>query len=376
MPRTLVTIHFVTCMIRPFLLTTLASTILVLTNCTERSTALLTTDEAPVDALASADLQPRTVQLRPLYRQLQVHGRVTTDADQTAPVYPLVSGVVEQVPVQLGDQVVKGQVLALLRSSEVVELQNQRTVADIQRTSAQQQLTTAASLFDDGLASERDVAQAQAVYNKAAGEVKKLGKQLSVYNLTPDGLLALRAPIAGTITEKNVTPRTQFNQTNQERLFTISSLRQVWVMADVFQADVQMIQPGDTATVSTLAYPGQQFTGQVDKIFQLLNPQTKTMQVRIRLDNAALLLKPGMYTQVQVRGRVTGEVLPAVPRGSVLFVNGSRFVVVINDQQELTTREVAVRGTLGNFSYIASGLHPGERIATHNPLLLYSELNQ
>lgn len=363
-------------MLRRFLLAAFGSTLVLLTGCTERSTALLTTDEVPVDALASADWQPRTVELRPLHRQLHLHGRVTTDADQTTPVYPLVRGVVEQVPVTLGDRVAKGQVLALIRSSEVADLQSRRAVAAIQRTSARQQLRAAASLFADGLAAERDVAAARAGYAKATAELTKLDKQLSVYGLSREGLLALRAPLAGTITEKLVTPGTHLNATNQERLFTISRLQQVWVLAEVFQADVSTIRTGDTATVSTLAYPNRRFAGRVDKVFNLLNPRTKTMQVRIRLDNADLLLKPGMYAQVQVRGKAAGPALPVVPRSSVLFVNGSRFVVVINGQQTLATREVTVHSTLGNLSYIASGLHPGEQIATRNPLLLYSELSQ
>ena len=344
-------------------------------GCTERSTALLTTDSAIANPLADADFQPYTVQLRPLVRQLHLHGRVVTNADQTAPVYPLVGGVVEQVPVQLGDQVAKGQVLALIRSSEVAELQNQHRLAAIELETARQHLAATTSLFADGLASERDLHQAQATRHKADQALLNYAERLSIYDVSAAGLLPLRTPVAGIITEKNVAPRTQLNQTNQERLFTISGLQQVWVVADVFQADVPAIEVGDTATISTLADPDHPFTGQVDKVFHLLDPKTKTMRVRVRLANAALLLKPGMYARVQVRGQVESQLLPAVPKNSVLFVNGRRVVLVVNEQQELVTRDVQLSATSGELRCVTSGLRPGERVATRNPLLLYQELN-
>jgi len=323
----------------------------------------------------AASLHPDTVQLQPLRQQVQLQGKVALNADQTAPVYPLVSGVVEEVRVHLGDQVTKGQVLAIIRSSSIAELQGKQHVAGTRLKMAQQQLAATESLLADGLAAGQAVTEAKAELRNARAEVSSLEKQRAVYGISADGLLAVRAPIAGTITEKNVAVRSQLNAANQERLFTISQLQHVWVLADVFQKDVQKVHVGDTAKVTTLAYPNQQFVGQIDKIFNLLDPNTRTMRVRVSLNNANLLLKPGMYAKLIVDGQPQDQELPTIPAGSTVFANGRRFVLVLDEQQRIKTREVQLHGTVGGVSYVAAGLQPGEQVATRNQLLLYNELN-
>ena len=332
-----------------------------------------TSQQLPADVVAS--LHPDTVQLQPLQQQVQLQGRVALNADQTAPVFSLVSGVVEEVRVHLGDQVAKDQVLAVIKSGTAAKLVGELAVAGTRLKMAQQQLEATKSLLADGLAAGQAVAEARAELRNAQAAVVSLQKQRAVYGLDADGRLAVRAPIAGTITEKNVAIRSQLNATNQERLFTISQLQDVWVLADVFQADVQKVHVGDTAQVTTLAYPNQQFVGQIDKIFNLLDPQARTMKVRVRLDNTKLLLKPGMYAKMVVSGQQQEQQLPTIPAGSTVFANGRRFVLVLDGQQRVDTREVQLHGTVGAVSYVAAGLQPGEQVATRNQLLIYKELN-
>ncbi|QDA58658.1 efflux RND transporter periplasmic adaptor subunit [Hymenobacter jejuensis] len=241
-----------------------------------------------------------TATTAPVEKPLVLSGRVATNSNTSALVYPQVGGVVQEVRVGLGDKVTKGQVLAVIKSSAIVELQHQHSASQTDLDIARKNLQVAESMFADGLASERDVTLARKELQKAQSGSTKFSKQMTVYGVSKDGLYTLRAPISGFITEKNVTDHMQFNLGNVTSLFTVSNLDEVWVMANVFEADIAKVQEGQQVMVSTLAYPNQQFTGRIDQVSHMLDPESKVMKVRVRLANPGYMLKPGMYTEVTV----------------------------------------------------------------------------
>ncbi|SNC65801.1 membrane fusion protein, cobalt-zinc-cadmium efflux system [Hymenobacter gelipurpurascens] len=315
-----------------------------------------------------------TVRAQPVRDELTLSGQIASNGDKTVKVYPLVGGVVEQLSVELGDHVTKGQVLAVIKSGEIADLQNQSSSAGTDLDIARKNLQVLEDQYAAGLASERDVSLARQELRKAQGNVGKSRKQLSVYGVSADGTYTLRAPISGFITEKNVTDHMQFNADNVGNLFTVSNLDDIWIMANVFESDISKVKEGYAADVTTLSYPDKHFTGRIDKVFNVLDPESKVMKVRVRLSNPGYLLKPEMYAQVKVLNTEKQQML-AVPSKSVVFDKDRNFVMVFKDRNHVETREVKIAKTVGDVSYVQTGLRDGERVIGQNQLLVYDELN-
>ncbi|TPG58692.1 efflux RND transporter periplasmic adaptor subunit [Hymenobacter nivis] len=320
------------------------------------------------------ELRIDTVKERPMLDELSLTGQIAPDEDHTAKIFPLVGGVVEKVDVELGDYVRQGQQLAIIRSGEIADLQNQGTAAGSDLAIARKNVDVAQDMFKAGLSSERDVLLARSELQKAQGTAGKSRKQLAIYGVTPDGKYSLKSPISGFITDKNVTTSMQFNNSNVENLFTVSDLDDVWILANVFQSDISKVQPGFTADVTTLAYPGRHFAGHIDKVFNILDPDSKVMKVRVKLRNPGYLLKPEMYAQIKVQNAAGGTMM-AVPASAVVFDKDRTFVMVYKDRNHVETRPVTIASTVGDVSYVAKGLKDGERFISQNQLLIYDELN-
>ncbi|RSK29898.1 efflux RND transporter periplasmic adaptor subunit [Hymenobacter metallilatus] len=340
-----------------------------LASCSEEAAETVTPAAAP----RLTNLTTDTVRLAPVQTHLKLSGQVVTNADRTAPVYPVAGGVVESVPVTLGDEVSKGQVLAVVRSTRVAGLAQEAQVAAINLVTARRELAATELMHADGMASERELAQTRAAWRTAQAETHRVQQQQAVLGASQERYV-VRAPLAGTITAKHVSAGMQFEPGQVDALFTLANLDEVWVLADVYQADIAGMRVGVPAEIRTLAYPDKVFTGQVDKVFNLLHATSKSLQVRVRLPNPGHLLKPSMYTQVQLT-RTLPEQLPTVPAGSLVFANGRRYALVLQESGQVETRAVETGPTVGGVSFVRSGIIPGEQVVTGNPLLIYKELN-
>jgi cobalt-zinc-cadmium efflux system membrane fusion protein len=315
-----------------------------------------------------------TVRLEPVRSEQSFSGQVTTNGDKTAKVFPLVGGVVEKLNVELGDHVTKGQILAVVRSGEIADVQNQNSTAGTDVAIAQKNLSVAEDQFKAGLAAERDVVLAREELRKAQSNLGKTNKQLGIYGVSQDGRYTIKAPISGFITEKNVTQNMQYNDSNVDSFFTIADLDQVWVLANVFEADIANVKLGYEADITTLSYPDKHFHGVVDKVFNVLDPDSKALKVRIRLTNPGYLLKPEMYAQVHILNTEKQKEL-AVPANSVVFDKDQHFVLVYKSRTDVETRPVTITKTVGDVSYVSGNLKAGDAIVTKNQLLVYDELN-
>jgi cobalt-zinc-cadmium efflux system membrane fusion protein len=351
--------------------------------CSKSSETTATTEEAGTTKKFSLsdqtlkELAFDTVRLEPVRSEQSFSGQVTTNGDKTAKIFPLVGGVVEKLNVELGDHVTAGQVLAVVRSGEIADVQNQNSTAGTDVAIASKNLSVAEDQFKAGLAAERDVVLAREELRKAQSNLGKTGKQLGIYGVSKDGHYVIKAPISGFITDKNVTQGMQYSNANVDAdgFFTIANLDQVWVLANVFEADIANVKLGYQADITTLSYPDKHFTGVVDKVFNVLDPDSKALKVRIRLTNPGYLLKPEMYAQVHILNTEKNKEL-AVPANSVVFDKDQHFVLVYKSRTEVDTRPVTVVKTVGDVSYVSgASLKAGDVIVTKNQLLVYDELN-
>lgn len=312
---------------------------------------------------------------RPVHSELTLVGKVTADENRVIKVFPLVGGDVEAVSVELGDYVRKGQSLATIRSGEVADLERQGIQARSDLLLAEKNLRVAQDLFETKLNSQREVVAAQKEVEKAQAEVDRVAAVSRIYGIGKGSMYTVKAPIDGYVIEKNVNRGTQLRSDNADNLFTIGQISDVWVLANVNESDIGRVRTGMDASIQTLSYPNERFRGKVDKIYSVLDPTTKAMTVRIRLPNPGSKLKPEMHATVTLRYEDGGQ-LATVPAQSVIFERSKQYVLVFRDRTNIETREVNVLKSLGDVAYIRQGVQPGERIISHDQLLVFNALNK
>lgn len=315
-----------------------------------------------------------SVRIQPLRSELTLVGKVVADENRVIKVFPLVGGNVEDVKVELGDYVRKGQTLATIRSGEVADFERQNTQAQSDLLLAEKNLRVAQDLFETKLNSLREVTAAQKELERAQAEVNRIREVYRIYGVGKSSTYTVKAPIGGYIIEKNVNRDMQLRSDNADNLFTVGQISEVWVLANVNESDIGRVRAGMAATVQTLSYPDEQFRGQVDKVYTVLDPATKALTVRIRLPNPNLKLKPEMHATVTLRYADGGQ-MTTVPSESVIFDRSKHYVMVFRSRSDIETREVAVFKSLGEVAYVHAGLKPGERIISRNQLLVYDALN-
>ncbi|GAB3255121.1 efflux RND transporter periplasmic adaptor subunit [Larkinella harenae] len=306
--------------------------------------------------------------------ELTLVGKVAADENKVIKVFPLVGGVVEEVDVELGDYVKKGQQLAVIRSGEVADFERQMIQAQSDLLLAQKNLSVAEDLFESKLNSQREVITAKKDVETAQAELNRVKEIFRIYGLGKASTYTVRAPIDGFVIEKNVNRDMQLRSDNADNLFTVGQISDVWVLANVNESDIARVKAGMAASVQTLSYPDQRFSGHVDKIFSVLDPSTKAMTIRVRLRNEGMKLKPEMHATVALRFD-EGQKMAALPSEAVIFDNSKYYVMVFRSRSDIETREVHVHKFLGDIAYIDSGLKPGEQVISKNQLLVYDALN-
>lgn len=312
-----------------------------------------------------------TIKVGPVESELKLTGKVAFDEDKVIKLFPLVSGKVQQIKVELGDYVQKGQILAVIESGEVADFQKNMIQAESNVAISKRNLDAVEDMFKSGLNSERDLITAQREYNKAEAELNKSKELMKIYNISENKYI-IKSPISGYVVEKNINNEMQVRPDNTQQLFTISDLSDVWVLANVYETDIDKVHLGFDAKVITLTYPDKIFSGRVDKIYNVLDPLSKVMKIRIKLNNPGVILKPEMFASVSIYYKEHSE-LPIVKSESVIMNNSKKYVVVFSNNK-LEAREVEVYKEVNGKSFIHSGLNPNEYVLAKYQLLFYNAL--
>ncbi|ABG58116.1 cation eflux system protein [Cytophaga hutchinsonii ATCC 33406] len=314
-----------------------------------------------------------TIQYKQVTTRLLLSGKITENEDKLVKVYPLVGGYVKDLRVELGDYVNKGDVLAVIQSTEVADFQNQLVIAESNLNIAEKNLQVTQDMFEGGLSSEKDLVVAKKEYQKAVGELRRIKEVMNIYGVGEFSAYTVKAPISGFITEKFINENMQFRMDNTEQLFTIANLDNVWVIANVFESDIDHVKEGSEVEVTTLSYPDQVYKGRVDKIFNVLDKSSRVMKVRIILDNKGYKLKPEMFASISLLSQSGVKSLIA-PENSLIFDNNKDYVLVYKDACHIDIRAIERIDKIDNNVRIQSGLKEGERVITKHQLLIYNHL--
>jgi len=359
---------------RNFLITALMLLALSCSRHSNKVTGTADTKFCIPDSL-SEQIRFDTVKTKQVYNELKLIGKVTFDQDKVVRIYPLVSGIVTDVKVTLGSYVKKGQVLAVIRSSEMAGAENDYNSARATLAVSEKNFAADSDLYKSGIVSDKEFTAALNDLEKARSEFKRANTVLSVYGSGSQSDYIIKAPVSGFVVEKFINSNMQIRPDNSTNLFTLSDLSKVWIIANVYESDISSISENEKVEVSTISYPGKIFQGKIDKVYNVLDPDNKTMKVQIQLDNSDYLLKPEMFAAATVY-QVTKERMLAVPASAVIFDRNQYWVMVYRNKCDIETRNLNIVSSNLTDSYVRSGVSEGEIVIVTRQLLIYNAMNQ
>jgi membrane fusion protein, heavy metal efflux system len=370
----------------------MAATVLSLAGCSRKidngpQTPFVSVSNVSLTKAQRQNIRLFTVEPAKFHKTIVATGAVDFDNDQATAVLAPVSGPVSRLLVSLGDRVKKGDPLAAVDSPDfaaavsayqkaLATAQTDRRLADldkdlVQHNGVSQREAAQAETDAANAEADRDAAlQALASLNVPAEAIKDIqqGRKIS----RPGGMI--RSPIAGTVVEKLITPG-ELLQAGTTPCFTVANLSRVWVMAQVFGSDLASVNLGDTATVET-GIDAKSFSGRVDNISALVDPDTRGVAVRVVVDNPGDFLKKQMYVRVVVKAGAESTGL-LVPVSSILRDDENLpFVYVAEANGSFSRQHVTLSARTGDQYDIAAGLKGGDQIVVDGGIFVQFMQNQ
>ncbi|MEO6831207.1 MAG: efflux RND transporter periplasmic adaptor subunit [Chitinophagaceae bacterium] len=306
--------------------------------------------------------------------EIRLFGKVTAENNKMAQVFPVMSGVVKSINVELGDYVKQNQLLASIQSSEVANFQKQKLDALNDVAIAEKNLQVARDLYLGKLNSEKDVTASERELDKARAELTRINEVYNIYQLKGGSIYNITSPISGFIVSKKINQNEQLRSDGSEPIFSVAEINEVWVLANVNESDISRVQVGYDVAIKTLAFPDTVYRGKIDKIFNAIDPATRSMKVRIKVGNADLKLKPEMNCTVSVSFSENKSLI-SIPSSAVIFDKNKYWVMVFKDKNNIDTRNVTVYRQLGDTTYLQTGIKAGETVISKNGLMIYDAIN-
>ena len=356
----------------------------------------------PPETLQAAPLEPGKVRLSdaqrghiklydvksvPFHRIIETTGVVDFDNDQSTGVIAPFSGPVSKLLVPLGQPVKKGDALAAVESPDfataissyqkaISNAQTSRKLADLD----QDLLAHNGVARREAAQAETDAANAEADRDAALLELVSLQvpaatiKEIQAGHKVARAEGIIRAPVDGTLVERLISPG-QLLQAGATPCFTVANLSRVWVMAQIFGADLAAVSVGDTAEVNTGIGSTSSF-GKVDNIAALVDPGTRAVAVRVVVDNPGDLLKKQMYVRVHLQARQENSGL-LIPASSILRDDENLpFVYQLQTDGSFARQHVTLGSRAGDAYDIADGLSEGDKIVVDGALYIQFMQNQ
>lgn len=293
-------------------------------------------------------------------------GQVTFDEARVKTISPKIDGWVEQLYVNsTGQYVGRGQALFTIYSPMLVATQDElllarRLAADVSAGSDD------AKRYADGLVA---AARRRLLYWDASpaeiAQIERTG--------VPKRSLTLRSPVNGYVIEKAVFGGQRVMA--GDAIYKVADLSVVWVEGEVFERDLHSISLGQQASARFEALPGQERTGRITYIYPTLNPETRTVRVRVALANGNGHLKPGMYATLSLPASGRARPSLSVPRGAVLTTGERNIVFVRRSDGRLEPRFVTLGAASEDRIEILSGLAVGEQVVASATFLVDAESN-
>jgi len=307
-------------------------------------------------------------------------GKVTFDEERVSRVSSPVSGRVVELLAHPGDKVRRGQGLLVIASPDAQAAVADFVAARADRALAERNLERQRRLFAEQAVPGKDVLQAEGDATKSAAAEARARGRLEVLGVDPASPEAsasrfvLRAPLDGVVVERPAFPGMEVRPDSGTPLVTVADLTRLWVMADVYERDLPRVAGGVKATVRLVANPARTYPGKVTHVGELVDATTRTVKLRVEVDNARMELKPEMFVRVTVEGPPSGTPVLSVPASALLSDGEASAVVVALGGGRFQKRTVEVGGEQDGRIRVLSGLRPGDQVVAEGALFLKSAI--
>ena len=308
---------------------------------------------------------------------LQLPGEIRFNEDRTAHVVPRVAGIAESVPANLGQNVKKGQLLAVLSSAAVSEQRSELLAASKRLELARTTYAREKQLWEEKVSAEQDYLQARQALREAEIAVSNAQQKLAATGAGAGGgagglnRFELRAPFDGVIVEKHLSVGEAVQDTTQ--VFTISDLRSVWAEMRVAAPDLPAVRVGEKATVRATAFDSSA-TGEVAYVGALIGQDTRTAPARITLPNPDGVWRPGLFVNVELTA--SSRQAPLAVATQALQKMEQQTVVFVPVQGGFRAQPVRVGRADGNTTEVLEGLKPGQSYVAEGSFMLKAELGK
>ena len=317
----------------------------------------------PPDRQQAIGVAAGVVERRDLVKTIRAAGRVAFDERRLHRIHAKFEGYVESLPVDYtGRPVRRGEPLLSIYSPELLATQQEYLIAV--RAKRELGLSGNTDAVRGGADLYESARQRLLLWDIPPSEIARLERTGQ-----PLKALTIVSPVSGIVTAKNAVQGARVMPADS--LFEIADLSRVWVLADVYEAEAAFVRVGQTGRMTLSYLPGREWTGKVTFIAPVVQPETRTVSVRLELANPDGVLKPDMFADV-VLERALGRVV-AVPEAAVLSTGTRSIVFVVKEDGAFEPREVQVGTKTDGYWEIASGLEPGTKVVTQANFLIDSE---
>jgi membrane fusion protein, heavy metal efflux system len=326
-------------------------------------------------AVARTPIRLVEVTAEPLRGGIEVPAEVELNPDRVAHVTPVAEGQVASVDAMLGDKVEKGQVLGTLRSVALGDARSDLARARAALSVAESNHERQKTLQSEGIGANKALVEAKAELDQARANLAAARARLGVYGAggTSGASVAVKSPLDGVVIERHATPGEIADA--KQPLFVVADTAVVWVVGRVYEQDVAAVRRGAEATIALEAFHGRRWSGTVSYVAAVLDQATRTLGIRVELENPDGALRPGMFGVIRLAVEGAEAPVPVVPEAAVQTVDG-RDVVFVPGQAAGEYRAVPVE--LGPRAdgrvAIRSGLAAGDRVVGEGAFVLKSEL--
>ncbi|GHV21492.1 hemolysin D [Clostridia bacterium] len=300
----------------------------------EHAEAIALTDKQ----MQAVDIRIGAIEQRDLNSLVRANGEMVLDPQKKADVNSLVGGIIKQILVTEGKNVGKGQVVAYLENTGIVELQKDYLTAKKEALMSGQEYNRQKELLTQGAGIEKTFQQATANYEIAQARLTGLEKQLQQLSLSPEQVsegnivtqIPIKAPIAGTVNKINISLGSYIDI--QTPILSISDNYLIHCDLKVFEKDIHFIRTGQEVDIQLTNQPGISLKGTIYEFNKFFEPDTKAILVHATVQNKNdLKLIPGMYVTALIN---TGkQKTPAVPNDAIVSMEGKKYLFLLEDEE-------------------------------------------
>jgi cobalt-zinc-cadmium efflux system membrane fusion protein len=341
---------------------------------------------------AEQDIKLAHVEGGILSRHLLVPGTITQDADRIARVPARVAGTVAEMRKRLGEDVAKGEIVAVLDSREVADAKSDFLTATVKADLEKTNFDRQQALWDKRISAESAFLNAKAAYSEATLRVDLSRQKLSALGLNATEVAAaakkdettpnssslrrfeLRSPLAGRIVERKVDVGTKVgSEGDPADVYTVADLSSLWIELPVPTTELSKVREGARVTIVG-GEDAPRPEGKVVFVSPILNPETRSARVIVALPNKDMSWRPGTFVTTEIE-IAQDKVAVRLPKSAIQTIGGEK-VVFVRTEEGFSKREVTLGKADDDAYEVVAGLEPGDEVAVANSFVLKAELGK